>query len=59
MSIQTLKLSDITVSDRLRLVDEDWAQAIAQSIILNGLIEPLIVRPFGSRFGHAGMGSGC
>ncbi|WP_224825626.1 ParB/RepB/Spo0J family partition protein [Cognatishimia sp. MH4019] len=47
MTIEILELSRITVADRLRSVDEDWAQAIAQSILVNGLMEPLIVRPLG------------
>jgi len=45
LTIETLELSCITVADRLRSVDEDWAQAIAQSIHVNGLMEPLVVRP--------------
>lgn len=45
MSVELLNLSEITVADRLRSVDEDWAKAIAQSIEINGLMEPIVVRP--------------
>ena len=45
MSIVTVALADIAVADRLRVVDEDWAQAIAASIEAHGLMEPLVVRP--------------
>ncbi|PIE13797.1 MAG: chromosome partitioning protein ParB [Rhodobacterales bacterium] len=45
MTIQRIPLYKIIVADRLRSVDEDWAQAIAASIEQNGLMEPLVVRP--------------
>ncbi|MGR3484034.1 MAG: ParB/RepB/Spo0J family partition protein [Paracoccaceae bacterium] len=44
MTVVSILLTDIHVADRLRSVDEAWAQAIAASIEENGLLEPLVVR---------------
>lgn len=41
---QTIKLADIIVPDRLRIIEEDHALAISASIVEHGLINPITVR---------------
>ncbi len=47
---QTISLNQIDITGRLRALDEDWAQAIAASIEVNGLLEPLVVRAKGDAY---------
>ena len=44
MTVVTIPLSDISVANRLRNTDDNWAQVIAQSIEKIGLVNPLTVR---------------
>jgi len=45
MTHRTVALDQIDASDRLREIDEDWAQVIAASIEEVGQLEPLVIRP--------------
>jgi len=45
MDIQRIKLSDITVADRVRPTDEDYVAMLANSMAENGQMQPILIRP--------------
>ena len=44
LEIKSIKINDITVSERIRPIDENQAQVLALSIATVGLIIPVTVR---------------
>lgn len=44
LEIKSIKINDITVSERIRPIDENQAQVLALSIATVGLITPVTVR---------------
>jgi ParB family chromosome partitioning protein len=45
MSIVTLKISDIAITDRVRALDDEQVAVIAKSIGEKGQLQPILVRP--------------
>lgn len=49
-TIESIKIADIIVEDRLRDIDESWAAAIAETVKDRGLDQPVTVRRAGVKF---------